>query len=122
MSCLLTRQEWHITCCRLLWGVPLPRIATKGKIATYRVLRKLGEGGIGSIYEVEQLFIARCVAIKVLHLSYSCDSEALARFCNEARVTYLIESSSILRIRWSILVAPWCKLDPMCVLLQITIG
>ncbi len=76
----------------------MPSIATERTIGTYRVLRKLGEGGMGSVYEAEHLSIARRVAIKVLHPSYSNDPEALARFYNEARAANLIDHPSVVQV------------------------
>lgn len=73
-------------------------ITTERAIGTYRVLRKLGEGGMGSVYEAEHLSIARRVAIKVLHPIYSNDPEALARFYNEARAANLIDHPSVVQI------------------------
>ncbi len=76
----------------------MPSTANERTIGTYRVLRKLGEGGMGSVYEAEHLAIARRVAIKVLHPSYSSDPEALARFYNEARAANLIDHPSIVQV------------------------
>lgn len=94
----LYTKNWHIACLLSFRDNPLPSTANERTIGTYRVLRKLGEGGMGSVYEAEHLSIARRVAIKVLHPSYSSDPEALARFYNEARAANLIDHPSIVQV------------------------
>jgi serine/threonine protein kinase len=56
-----------------------------GKLGKYRVLRVLGRGGMGVVYEAEDPLVLRRVAVKVLPESVSQDPEALARFLSEAR-------------------------------------
>ena len=56
-----------------------------GKLGKYQVLRVLGRGGMGVVYEAEDPLIQRRVAVKVLPESVSQDPEALARFLSEAR-------------------------------------
>lgn len=41
----------------------------------YRVVRRLGEGGMGAVYEGEHLLIKKRVAIKVLHATLSTSAE-----------------------------------------------
>ncbi|AKF08793.1 serine/threonine-protein kinase [Sandaracinus amylolyticus] len=50
----------------------------------YRILRKLGEGGMGSVYEGEHVLIKRRVAIKCLHSHYANSPDIVARFHREA--------------------------------------
>jgi eukaryotic-like serine/threonine-protein kinase len=51
----------------------------------YRVLRRLGRGGMGMVYEAEDLRLGRHVAIKLLLDSESGSTKALLRFQQEAR-------------------------------------
>jgi tetratricopeptide (TPR) repeat protein len=51
----------------------------------YRVLRRLGRGGMGMVYEAEDLRLGRHVALKLLLDSESGSSKALLRFQQEAR-------------------------------------
>jgi eukaryotic-like serine/threonine-protein kinase len=52
----------------------------------YHLIRKLGEGGMGVIYEAEHLGLGRKVAIKVLHERVLDDENALERFRREAQI------------------------------------
>ena len=50
----------------------------------YRVLGKLGQGGMGSVYQVEHLAMGKIAAMKLLHPGLSEQPELLARFRREA--------------------------------------
>lgn len=67
-------------------------------IACYRVLRKLGEGGMGVVFEAEHITIARRVAIKILHPQYATDKSTLTRFFNEARAVNLIDHPGLVQV------------------------
>jgi serine/threonine protein kinase/tetratricopeptide (TPR) repeat protein/TolB-like protein len=54
-------------------------------IAHYRVLRHLGTGGMGQVYEAEDLRIGRHVALKFLLETHASHDKALLRFQQEAR-------------------------------------
>ncbi len=53
--------------------------------AKYRVRSILGEGGMGTVYEAENLAIGRSVAVKILHPSQARKKDAVKRFHQEAR-------------------------------------
>jgi serine/threonine-protein kinase len=51
----------------------------------YRIVKVIGEGGMGTVYLAEHVLIHRRVAVKVLHPEYATDAEVIERFMNEAR-------------------------------------
>jgi serine/threonine-protein kinase len=61
----------------------------------YRIVRELGTGGMGAVYEGENLRIRRRVAIKLLHASVSSQAEAVRRFEREAEAAARIGSDHI---------------------------
>jgi serine/threonine-protein kinase len=52
----------------------------------FRIIREIGRGGMGIVYEAEQVELGRRVALKVLPLAASLDHRALQRFRLEAQV------------------------------------
>ena len=46
----------------------------------YRIIRLLGEGGMGAVYEGENTRIKRTVAIKVLHAAVAEKADVVQRF------------------------------------------
>jgi serine/threonine protein kinase/WD40 repeat protein len=61
------------------------RIESGRRIAGYRVVRELGRGGMGTVYEAVHVALDRPVALKVLGIHAAPDSSARRRFLNEAR-------------------------------------
>jgi eukaryotic-like serine/threonine-protein kinase len=64
----------------------------------YRIVRLLGEGGMGAVYEGENTRIHRRVAIKVLHSGVAEQGEAVARFEREAQAAGRIGSEHIVEV------------------------
>ena len=63
----------------------------------YRVLRRLGSGGMGAVYEAEHEHIGRRVALKLLHAELATRREVLQRFRNEARAAGAIGHPGIVQ-------------------------
>ncbi len=55
------------------------------EIGDFHIVREIGRGGMGIVYEAEQLSMRRRVALKLLHPSCSTDARAVERFRREAR-------------------------------------
>jgi eukaryotic-like serine/threonine-protein kinase len=68
------------------------------ELGHYRVLRRLGSGGMGTVYLAEQTRIGARVALKVLHPHLSQDTALRARFYAEARTVNVIGHPNIVRI------------------------
>jgi serine/threonine protein kinase/lipoprotein NlpI len=69
-----------------------------GVLGDFRILRELGRGGMGVVYEAEQLSIGRRVALKVLPFAAMLDHQQLNRFKNEARAAGTLDHPNILAI------------------------
>jgi predicted Ser/Thr protein kinase len=64
----------------------------------YKLLRLLGDGGMGSVYEAEHLRLGTHVAIKVLHSDLARRSGLIERFLQEARVSAQIRSPHVVHV------------------------
>ncbi len=65
---------------------------------TYRLVRQLGKGGWGAVYEAEHRTIGKLVAIKVLRPELTENEDAVRRFVQEARAAAAIRHRSIIDI------------------------
>ena len=64
----------------------------------FRIVRRLGKGGMGTVYEAEHTFIKKTVALKLLRPEITSNSEAVERFRREAMATSTIGHDNIVAI------------------------
>jgi tRNA A-37 threonylcarbamoyl transferase component Bud32 len=75
------------------------RVGMIGEVfGNYRVIAKLGEGGMGAVYLAEHPNIGRKVAIKMIRPAFSDDPETLRRFVREARSTASLRHPALVDI------------------------
>ncbi len=67
-------------------------------IGSYRILRAIGEGGMGMVYLAEHVTLGRRAAIKVLQPALSARSDVVHRFFNEARAATAIPDPGIVQV------------------------
>lgn len=68
------------------------------QLGEYRILREIGRGGMGVVYEAEQESLGRHVAIKVLPFHALMDPKHLTRFHREARAVAQLHHSNIVPV------------------------
>jgi len=71
---------------------------TGDSVGSYRILDKLGEGGMGEVYRARDSGLNRAVAIKVLPELFAQDAERLARFTREAQTLAALNHPNIAQI------------------------
>jgi len=71
--------------------------ARVSRIGPYHLIAKLGEGGMGAVYQARDLRTGEYVALKVLPRSKARDPEFLARFEGEARAIFELDHPNIVK-------------------------
>jgi serine/threonine protein kinase len=67
-------------------------------LGDYRIVREIGRGGMGVVYEAEQLSLGRRIALKVLPFALTLDPRQLQRFKNEARAAAQLHHQHIVPV------------------------
>jgi serine/threonine protein kinase len=67
-------------------------------VGGYRVVRRLGQGGMGVVYLVDDPLGNRQVAIKMMHARHAADAGARARFLREARSAMAVENDHVVAV------------------------
>ncbi len=68
------------------------------QIGGYKLLRRIGEGGMGEVYLAEQLTMHRTVALKILHSKWADDEEFRKRFLLEARAAGKLNHQNLIQV------------------------
>jgi serine/threonine protein kinase/outer membrane protein assembly factor BamB len=71
---------------------------TPALLGDFRILREVGRGGMGVVYEAEQISLKRRVALKVLRLGVVADEVAMQRFQREAETVATLHHTNIVPI------------------------
>jgi hypothetical protein len=86
-------------------GDPPPDIAPataaenrRGVVGDFRILREIGCGGMGVVYEAEQISLRRRVALKILPFASMLDSRKLVRFQNESHAAASLAHPNIVQL------------------------
>src|SRR5215207_3062072 len=75
-----------------------PPVGKGTRVGAYRVLERIGNGGMGSVWLAEHAMLGRRAAIKMLHPELSSRPEIVQRFFNEARAATTISDPGIVQI------------------------
>jgi serine/threonine protein kinase len=67
-------------------------------LGDFRIVREVGRGGMGVVYEAEQLSLGRRIALKVLPFALTLDPRQLQRFKNEARAAAQLHHQHIVPV------------------------
>ncbi|MCP4178824.1 MAG: serine/threonine protein kinase [bacterium] len=72
-------------------------LAPKMKIADFKLIKKIGKGGMGEVWLAEQTSSSKLVALKILYPSFNHDSEFKKRFLNEVNNSLKLDHPSIVK-------------------------
>ena len=77
---------------------PTAGLPMLGELGDYRIVREVGRGGMGVVYEAEQLSLHRRVALKVLPFAAVLEPQRLQRFKNEAIAMASLDHPNVVKV------------------------
>jgi serine/threonine-protein kinase len=80
-------------------GLPTGLGPGLGELGDFRLLREVGRGGTGIVYEAEQISLGRRVALKVLPVAAAMDGKQLPQFQLEAHAAACLHHTNIVPVR-----------------------
>jgi hypothetical protein len=82
----------------LLHDLAAPADPGAGCLGDFRIIREIGRGGMGVVYEAEQMSLRRRVALKVLPFAAAMDARHLQRFRIEAQAAAFLHHTNIVPV------------------------
>jgi serine/threonine protein kinase len=79
-------------------GAVDPSAEPAGRLGDFQIVREVGRGGMGVVYEAEQVSLRRRVALKVLPFAATMDPRHLRRFQNEAQAAACLHHTNIVPV------------------------
>jgi WD40 repeat protein/serine/threonine protein kinase len=79
-------------------ALPAAEIQPEGPLGDFRIVREVGRGGMGVVYEAVQISLGRKVALKVLPFAAALDAKQLQRFKNEAQAAGQLHHTHIVPV------------------------
>src|ERR1044072_3366496 len=77
---------------------PLEVVPGRTTLGTYRILEKIGAGGMGTVYLAKDARLGRRVALKLLPAQFARDEELVRRFEQEARAASALNHPNIITV------------------------
>ncbi len=74
------------------------KLAEGGRLGDFHIVREIGRGGMGIVYEAEQISLGRRVALKVLPFAATLDPKQMQRFKNEAQAAAGLHHTNIVPV------------------------
>ncbi len=74
------------------------KLADAKELGGFRILSRLGQGGMGAVFKALQVSLDRVVAIKVLDKRFAAEPEFLARFRREARAAARLDHPNVVQV------------------------